>query len=117
MPRYLLVARDPVDMEMPSPSEMQAIIQRYMDWTHRMRAEGRLRESDKLKDGEGRVVRGGAAGKPVVTEGPFAEAREVVGGFWVLEAAHYDELLACLAGHPHLDAPGSLEVREIEELG
>ena len=52
----------------------------------------------------------------VVTDGPFAESKEVLGGFWLLEAKSYEEVEGFLKDHPHLDA-GSLEVRQIEEMG
>jgi hypothetical protein len=51
-----------------------------------------------------------------VTDGPYAESKEVLGGFWLLEAANYEEVQGFLKDHPHLDA-GSLEVRQIEDLG
>jgi hypothetical protein len=51
-----------------------------------------------------------------VTDGPFAESKEVLGGFWLLEAASYEEVQGFLKDHPHLDA-GSLEVRQIHDMG
>ena len=60
-----------------------------------------------------RVRRAGA--NVTVTDGPFTESKEVVGGFWLLEATTYDEVLAFLKDHPHLEA-GSLEVRQIWDM-
>src|SRR5437867_4121757 len=93
-----------------SPQEMQQVVQKYMAWTAGLRDAGRMLHAERLK-ADGRVVRG-SAGKMTVTDGPFAESKEVIGGFWPLEAASYDEVLAFLKHHPHLDA-GSLEVRQI----
>jgi hypothetical protein len=116
MPRYLLLLRDsgqfPTDL---SPQEMQAIIGRYMQWGNRLREKGLLKGSDKLRDGEGRIMRR-QGDKMTVTDGPFADAKEVVGGFYMIEAANYDEALRHCNDHPHLDW-GSIEVREVEPMG
>lgn len=111
MPRYLLLARDNTEtFERYSPSEMQALVQRYVDWSRRLAEAGHLETSDKLQGDQARVLRGGS-----VTDGPYAEAKEVVGGFWILNAADLDEAQEMAAGCPHLEF-GSLELRAIEEL-
>ena len=96
-----------------SPQEMQQVVQKYMAWTTGLREAGRMLHAERLK-GDGRVVRG-AAGKMTVTDGPFAESKEVIGGFWLLEASSYDEVQAFLKDHPHLEA-GTLDVRQIWEM-
>ncbi len=40
-----------------------------------------------------------------------------MGGYWLIEAASYDEVLAMLKDHPGLEGPGALEVRQIDEMG
>jgi hypothetical protein len=116
MARYLLLLRDngqfPKDL---SPQEMQAIISRYVQWGNRLREQGLLDASDKLRDGEGRVARK-SGGKVGVTDGPFVEAKEIVGGFYIIKAASYEEALRQINDHPHLDW-GTIELREIEVLG
>ena len=96
-----------------SPQEMQQVVQRYMAWTTGLREAGRMIHAERLKS-DGRVVRG-AAGKMTVTDGPFAQSKEVIGGFCLLEASSYDEVQAFLKDHPHLDA-GTLEVRQIWDM-
>lgn len=112
MPRYMLNA---FDRPMPevSPAQMQAIVQRYIEWTQRMQAAGMLQDGFKLKDSEGRCIRKGGSGEMVVTDGPFAESKEVLGGFWMLEAASYEAVVKQLADHPHLEF-GTLELRAID---
>ena len=96
-----------------SPQEMQQVVQKYMAWTAGHREAGRMIHAERLRE-DGRVVRG-SAGKMTVTDGPFAESKEVIGGFWLLEAGSYDEVQAFLKGHPHLEA-GTLEVRQIWDM-
>jgi hypothetical protein len=57
-------------------------------------------------------VRGG---KPIVTDGPFAETREVLGGFYVIDVASREEAVAIAARHPGARV-GTVEVRPIMEL-
>lgn len=90
-----------------SPEELQKLVQRYREW-RRTKATG----GQKLADGAGRVLRK-SNGKPAVTEGPFAEAKEILGGFFVIEAAGYDEAVEIAKTCPHVDF-GSIEVRQIE---
>lgn len=97
-----------------SPEEMQRIIQRYHAWTEELRAADRLLLGHKLHDGEGRVATGGADGM-VVSDGPYSETKEVIGGFWLIEADDYDHALRLAADCPHLEY-GSLEIRQIQEL-
>ena len=66
----------------------------------------------KLTDGAGRVLRG-AVGTPKVTDGPYAEAREVIGGPFIVEAANYEEVVDLSRDCPHLDF-GTIEIREVQ---
>jgi hypothetical protein len=116
MPKFLIMARGAGMAPDLSPAEMQRIIEKYRDWSAAVGRSGRLLTAEKLRAGEGRVVRA-RAGHPVVTDGPYTESKEVVGGFWLLEAASYDDVLALVREHPHLDAGGALEIRQIEEFG
>src|SRR5689334_5244953 len=87
VPNYILLLHDTGTMpEGMSPAEIQAVIQRYVAWRQRVQAGGRRVEGHKLRDGSGRTVRG-ATGAPTVTDGPYAESREVIGGLFLIEAA------------------------------
>ncbi len=116
MPQYMLLLHDsgalPPDL---APEDIQAIIQRYIDWRAKVAAGGRRITGHKLKDGEGRTLRG-TVGAPVVTDGPYAEANEVIGGLFVFEARDYAEAQTLASDCPHLDF-GTIEIREIEPTG
>jgi hypothetical protein len=113
MPRYLLLLHDPGTMpEGIGPQEIQAIIQRYVDWRKKVETAGHAVMGHKLRDGEGRVMKS-ANGRVSVTDGPYAEAREVVGGLFVVDADSYDQVQALCADCPHLDF-GTIEIREIQ---
>src|SRR5688572_30232771 len=116
MPKYLLLARDTtnwMDLDL-SPADIEAIINKYRTWAEKVASQGKLLSGEKLRDGEGRVLKG--TGKSMkVTDGPHSESKEVIGGFWILEAASYEEAVALASDSPQLEH-GTLELREIEEM-
>ena len=56
-----------------------------------------------------------AGGKPKVTDGPFAEAKEVLGGFWIIDVKSKDEAIAWACRCPCSDK-GIIEVRQVQEM-
>lgn len=117
MPKFmLLLSDDPSEYATMSPAELQDVVARYNAWAGGLAAQGKLHDGQKLRDEGGRVVRN-QAGKVVVQDGPFAELREVVSGFFVVEAADYDEAVAIATSCPHAQSQGSIAVREVEPTG
>ena len=115
MPKFLVLARGAGMDPRRSPEEMQKVIEKYRAWTEGIQRAGRLLHGEKLRSPEGRVVRR-TGGEMMVTDGPYVESKEFLGGFWIIEAASYDEMLKLVSDSPHLEV-GSLEVRQIEEMG
>jgi hypothetical protein len=116
MPQYMLLLHDsgtmPPDL---GPEEIQGIIQRYIDWRRRVAGNGRQVSGHKLRDGEGRLLRG-RLGAPTVIDGPYAEAKEIIGGLFIVEARDYDEAVSLASDCPHLEF-GTIEIREIQPTG
>lgn len=116
MAKYLLLLRDDgTTFPGLSPEAMQAAMQRYIDWTRGLAARGLLVDASKLADGAGRVV-SGTPGRTTVTDGPYIEGKELVGGFYIVQAASFDEAASLAGDCPHLDF-GSIEIRELEATG
>ncbi len=115
MTMFLILPREaPKAFEGLSPEHMRRIIDRYACWGERLQQAGKLLGGNKLRDGEGRVLQG-RSGNIVMTEGPFGETDEIVGGYWLVEAQDYNDAVQLAADCPHLEF-GSLEVREVEAL-
>ena len=95
-----------------SPEEMQAVIARYKAWGQRLHESGRLVSSNKLEDGTGRVLRR-HDGQIRITDGPFTETKDVLGGYFLIQAETYEEAAELCRDTPHLDF-GPVEVRRIE---
>ena len=86
--------------------------QEQQDIEHR---QGKLAGGLKLKDEGGRRMTRNGDGVRVV-DGPFAEAKEVVGGFFLIEAADYDEAVEISRSCPHLVYGQSIELREVDPI-
>ncbi len=114
MPAYMLLLYDgPANFDF-SPDEMQKIVEKYYGWRDELERSGKLITSDRLIDGEGRVVRR-RNGEVRVLDGPFSETKEIIGGYFAIEAADYEEALAITRQCPHIDY-GTVEIREIDQL-
>jgi hypothetical protein len=96
-----------------SREEVTAIIEEYQGWADRMRREGRHKGGEKLTNDAGRVMRLGAGGI-TVTDGPYAESKELIGGFFVIAAEDYDEALRVAESCPHLKYGAGIEIRQID---
>lgn len=113
MAQFLLLLHEtPQDFAEVSPEEMQRIIQKYRGWTEGLRQSGRLIHNSKLTDEGGRHLRR-KRDRIEVTDGPYSEVKEVVGGFYVIEAADYDAAVEVARGCPHVEY-GRIEVRQLE---
>ncbi|MGV3519767.1 YciI family protein [Luteitalea sp.] len=115
MARYLLLLRDADTFPDMSPEAMQAVLQRYIDWTHGLASRGLLVDASKLQDRTGRVLRPGSGGLSV-TDGPFVEGKEIIGGYYVVSADSWDDAVNLASDCPHLEL-GSIEIRELEQTG
>lgn len=113
MPRYALLPYETEDAFADlSPQEMQAVVERYHKWTKKVAGKGKLVDGHKLADGEGRLLRG-AGDAMKVTDGPFSESKEILGGLWIVEADDWEGAVELASDCPHLEF-GALSVRRIE---
>ena len=92
---FIFIGGDPSHL---SPEAQQAHMQKWFDWVDRLTKEKRYLGGEALMPG-GKTLSG--AGK-TVTDGPFAESKEVVGGFFVVSAKDYDEATKYGEGLPRL---------------
>jgi hypothetical protein len=106
--KYLVFLRSaPGKQEPPSPAQMQEMYAAFNAWKDKFKANivdmgGRLKPGGKILTASG------------VTDGPFAEAKEVVGGYMVVAAEDYDRALDVARECPGVVRSGSsVEIREI----
>lgn len=92
----------------PSPEQMQSNIQQWMDWFGGIAAQGKIFHANRLSF-EGKTLKT----NHVITDGPYAEVKEIIGGYVVVKAANLDEAMKLAEGCPILSHGGHVEVRSI----
>jgi hypothetical protein len=105
---YLLLSRGHWDRD-KTPEQIQDAIDRFYVWYEGNLAAGTFKPGQRLATGGKVVSRGG------VVDGPFAEAKEIIGGYWIIVAPDLDKAAAIAAQNPCLECGLTYEVRPIEE--
>lgn len=112
MSEFVFLFRQP-DMEgvqePMSDAEINLIAEKWHSWIAGIKAQGKLANHGSRLNAEGKVLKPGG----VVTDGPFVEIKEKLGGFIIVSAEHLEEATTLAHGCPALDAGGSVEVRPI----
>jgi hypothetical protein len=115
MDGFMLLLHDPTTSGQDlSAEEIQKIIADYVAWSRKLAAEGRLIGGEKLTDDGGRHLRMSDDGIRV-TDGPYVEAKEALGGYFAIEADGYDEAVEISKTCPHLKYGGWIELRKIDK--
>lgn len=108
--RYLLLFRGTDWSKRLSPEEMQNVASQWMTWFKGLSEQGKVLAGNPL-DGEGKVV-SGANGRTIV-DGPFAESKEAIGGYFLLRVDTMEEAVAIARQCPGLPHGAKVEVRHI----
>jgi hypothetical protein len=96
-----------------SPEQMQRTMEKWTAWFKELSAKGHIKDIGHPLESAGKVVNGK---QKTVTDGPFAEAKDVVGGFTLIEARDLEQAAELSKGCPILEVGGSVEVRPIQKL-
>ena len=108
MPKFLCIYREPTENRVkPSPEEMQALQTAWYAWMQKFKSA--IVTGDGLKR-SGRLLKAG-----LVTDGPYAEAKEIIASYGVIQADNYDQVLAIVHECPAAaaDSGWSIEIREM----
>lgn len=114
MPEYMLLLHESTtgfaDL---SAEDIEKVVADYVAWSNRVSEMGNMAGGAKLRDEGGKILSGSDGGIRV-TDGPFAEAKEVIGGFFMIRAENYDDAVEIAGTCPHLTYGGRIELREVE---
>lgn len=97
----------------PSPEEMQAELKKWEVWMGGIGATGKLKSPGEALGFEGKTLHGDGA----VTDGPYVELKEIVGGFLIVSTETIDEAIELAKGCPVLEYGGKVEVRDVMVFG
>jgi len=96
-----------------SPERAQQVIQKWMAWFKELAEKGHVKDRGQPLERTGKLVNGK---RKTVTDGPFAEAKDVVGGYTLILAKNLDEAAELSKGCPILEVDGQVEVRPVMKL-
>jgi hypothetical protein len=94
-----------------SPEQMQAAAGRFMAWFERLKAEGKAKAGQPLHN-VGRVI---SKNGRTISDGPYAESKEAIGGYFILNVSDMDEAVEIARQCPGLDMGIKVEVRPLAE--
>ena len=110
MKEFILIFRHEDGHKVASPEQIQVWMKQTMDWIGGIAAQNKFVQGNGLPFDDARVVRH----NNVVTNGPFGDIKETIGGYVIVKAASVDEAVEFAKGCPVLQGDGnSVEVRQI----
>ena len=110
MKKFILLLHDELEKEKGySPDEMQRLVQEHMSWVQELSENGTFLGGDGLVP-DGKVIQGAAA---LVKDGPYIESKEIIGGYYLLQANSLEEVTEIAKGCPCHRWGGVTEIRPI----
>lgn len=107
---FALLFRYPgIDLAQVSKEEIQKVASKWKAWKEGIGKQGKLESEGSQLGLEGKVLKPGG----VVSDGPFVEIRERLGGFIIVKAENMEEAITLAHGCPVLELGGSVEVRPL----
>ena len=115
MSEYVFLYRSTMEAhrEAHSPEKEQQSMAKWRAWFKHMTDEGQLKSIGQPLERVGKVIGGRSK---VVTDGPYAETKDVIGGFSIIEAKDLDRATQIAAGCPIFEMGGSVEVRPVMQM-
>jgi hypothetical protein len=113
MTEYLYLYRGGEQRPGVSPEEMQKRMAKWMNWVKDLESRGHLKDPGHPLESKGKVVKGIPK---TITDGPFTEAKDLIGGFTIVKARDLDEAADLTTGCPIFDMGGFVEVRPLRQM-
>ena len=97
-----------------SPEQRQKHLEKWVVWFKELGAQGHVKDPGHPLERSGKLVK---RQQKVVTDGPFAEAKDVVGGYTLVNARDLDHAVELSRGCPIFDVGGQVEIRPVMKMG
>jgi hypothetical protein len=111
----LIIHQAPGAWQLLSPEELQRKTELYQGWVDKFRSSGRYISGEKLIEDGGKIF-GLQRGRATITDGPYAESKEVIGGYFLFRAANYEEAVELIRDCPFLP-DGKIALRQADPQG
>ena len=112
MKDFMLIFTNNPNMPKATPEQMQANMQLWFAWIDKLKSTNQYVSGEALMPG-GKMVTGK---KALVTDGPFAESKEIVGGYFIVRAASIEDATVLAKDCPDLPHDGKVQVREVMKM-
>ncbi len=112
MEKFMLIFQGIKSSKEPSAQEMQDIMAKWMAWIDKLAKAGQYVEGEPLLP-TGKIISGK---NKTVTDAVFAEGKEIIGGYFIINAADYKEAIALCADYPDYENGGSVIVRQVQKM-
>jgi hypothetical protein len=111
MEKFMLIFQGGMDPN-TSPEAMQANMSKWMAWIDKLNKDGRYVAGEPLLPG-GKKITGSHKN---VTDGPYTEGKEIVGGFFVVNAKDINEAVELCKDYPDYENGGTIQVRQVAKI-
>ncbi len=96
-----------------SPEKWQQMMQKWTAWLKQLGENGHIKDQGQPLERAGKLVKGR---QKIVTDGPFAEEKDIVGGYTLIEARDLEQAVGLSKGCPIFEVEGTVEVRPVMKL-
>lgn len=112
MEKFMLIFQGIKSSQQPSPQQMQEIMAKWMAWIDKLAKAGKYVSGEPLQP-TGKIITGK---NKTVTDAAFAEGKEIIGGYFIVNAADYNEAVAMCDDYPDYANGGTVIVRQIQQM-
>jgi hypothetical protein len=114
MKEFMFIFKGPTYDQLDMSAEAaQAQMQKWFSWVNELKNKGQYVDGRPLTSAPSKIVSGV---KQMVTDGPFTESKELVGGYFIIKANNIEEAVAATKGFPDYALEGSVEIREVQAI-
>lgn len=112
MEKFMLIFQSEITGKTASPQQMQEIMGKWNSWIGNLVKVGKYVSGEPLLPG-GKIIKGN---NKTVTDGPFTEGKEIIGGYFIVNAADYDEAVSLCDDYPDYERGGAVIVRQVQKM-
>lgn len=108
----MLLFQGAMPTEQPSPQQMEETMGKWFAWINKLAQAGKYDSGEALLP-TGKVLKGSHKN---VTDGPFTEGKEIIGGYFIVNANDYDEAVSLCEDYPDYATGGTVLVRQVQKI-
>jgi hypothetical protein len=112
MEKFMLIFESPFINQEPSAEEMDQIMGKWMAWIDKLAKAGKYDSGEPLLP-TGKIIKGK---NKTVTDAAFAEGKEIIGGYFIVNAADYDEAVSLCDDYPDYANGGTVIIRQVMKM-